>query len=126
VAELDGPAVVRSGATLWHGLMLHNLTGQDLQVQTNGHITPAIVDPETGETVGGYSGGQLLPLIVFPVASGQTGRIPLLIGTDSYTPRLGYAIPPGAWGVQATLTLRSGPGDPAGKRTPILPLSITS
>jgi hypothetical protein len=125
-AELDGPAVVRSGATLRHGLMLRNLTGQELRVETNGHLTATIVDPETGETVGGYSGGQRLPLIVFPVAPGQAGRIPLLIGTDSFMPRLGYAVPAGEWGVQATLTLRSGPGDSARKRTPILPLTITA
>ena len=126
VAELDGPAVVRSGATLRHGLLLRNLTGRELRVETNGHLTATIVDSETGETVGGYSGGQLLPLIVFPVAPGQTGSIPLLIGTDSFTPRLGYTVPAGEWGVQATLTLRSGPGDSPRRRTPILPLTITA
>ncbi len=126
VAELDGQAVVRSGATLQHGLLLHNRTRQELQVQTNGHLTATIVDAETGEAVGGYSGPQRLPLIVFPVAPGQTKRIPLLIGTDSFTPRLGYAVPAGEWGVQATLSVRSGPGDSARKHTPILPLTITA
>ena len=126
VAELDGAAVVKSGATLQHGLLLHNRTSQELRVETNGHLTPTVVDPETGEAVGGYSGGQLLPLIVFPVPAGQTKRIPLLIGTDSFTPRLGYAVPAREWGVQATLTLRSGPGDSTRKRTPILPLTITA
>jgi hypothetical protein len=90
VAELDGPAVVRSGATLRHGLLLRNLTGQELRVQTNGQVTATVVDPTTGETVGGFSGPQRLPLIGFPVAPGQTERIPLLIGTDSSAPRLGY------------------------------------
>jgi len=126
VAELDGPAVVKSGATLRHGLLVRNRTRQELRVETNGHLTATIVDPETGDAVGGYSGGQRMPLIVFPVAPGQTGRIPLLIGTDSFTPRLGYAVPAGEWGVQATLTLRSGPGDSARKRTPILPFTITA
>jgi hypothetical protein len=42
---------------------------------------------------GGFSGFQTLPLVVFRVAPGQTGRVPLLIGTASFTPRLGYAVP---------------------------------
>jgi len=126
VAELDGPAVVRSGTTLRHGLLLRNLTGQNLKVETNGQVTATVVDTATGEAVGGFSGPQLLPLIVFRVAPGQTERIPLLIGTDSAVPRLGYTVPAGEWGLQATLTLGSGRGASSRKRTPILPLSITA
>jgi hypothetical protein len=33
----------------------------------------------------------------------QTGRVSLLIGTASFRPQLGYALPPGDWGVQALL-----------------------
>ena len=109
-AGLDGPAVVRSGATLWHGLLLHNLTGHELQIATNGQLTGAIIDPRTGEVVGGSSGFQTLLLIIFRVPPRQASRITLLIGTASVTPRLGYTIPAGNWGIQATLTL--GP-DPA-------------
>jgi hypothetical protein len=126
VAELDGPAVVRSGATLRHGLLLRNLTGQELRVETNGQVTGTVVDPETGETVGGFSGPQHLPLIVFRVTPGQAERIPMLIGTDSITPSLGYTVPAGQWGVQATLTLGSGHGGASRKRTPIMPLTITA
>lgn len=125
-AELDGPATVRSGDTLTHGLLVTNLTGQELQIATNGHLTATVVDPETGETVGGFSGPQLLPLIVFRVAPGQTGRIPLLIGTDSTMPQLGYTIPAGNWGLQVTLTLGTHPRDSPRRGTPILPLTITA
>jgi hypothetical protein len=126
-AELDGPAVVRSGETLRHGLLLSNLTGQEIQVDTNGQVTAAVVDLDSGEEVGGFSGAQRLPLIVFRVAPKQTERIPLLIGTDSFTPRLGYTVPAGQWGVQASLVLRSGSGDsPSWRRTPVLPLAITA
>ena len=131
-AELDGPAVVRSGSTLHHGLLLTNRTAQELQIMTNGRITATVVDPETSQRVGGFSGAQTLPGISFRVRPGQTERIPLLIGTDSFTPRLGYTVPPGQWGVQATLKLGSGgpgePGDPGarGRRTPVLPLTITA
>jgi hypothetical protein len=125
-AELDGPAIVRSGDALTHGLLLINHTGEDLQIATNGHVTADVVDPETGETVGGFSGPQRLPLIRFRVAPGQTERIPLLIGTDSVMPELGYAIPAGDWGLQVTLKLGPQPGDSSRRPTPILPLTITA
>jgi hypothetical protein len=124
-AELDGPAVVRSGHTLRHGLLVRNLTTRDLQIATNGQVTGVVVDPQTGEVVGGYTGAQRVPLIVFQVTSGQEERIPLLIGTASFTPRLGYAIPAGEWGIQATLTLGPDPRESHRGRTPILPLTIT-
>jgi hypothetical protein len=126
VAELAGPAVVSSGHTLQHGLLLRNLTGRDLQIATNGQVTAVVVDPGTGEVVGGFAGFQILPLIIFRVAPGQTGRVPLLIGTASCTPRLGYTIPPGDWGIQVTLTLGPHPRDSPRRRTPVLPLTVTA
>ena len=125
-AELGGPAVVRSGHTLRHGLLLRNRTGGELQIATNGHVTACIVDAQTGEEVGGFSGAQTLPLIMFRIAPGGTERIPLLIGTASFTARLGYAVPPGNWGLQATLDLASGPEERIPRRTPVLPLTITA
>jgi hypothetical protein len=122
-AELDGPAVVRSGHTLRHGLLVSNLTSEALEIPTNGSIRAVVVDPGTGEVVGGYSGAYTLMLMMFTVAPGQTERIPLLIATESFTPRLGYAIPPGDWGVQATV--RVGSPRNAGGRTPVLPLTVT-
>ena len=124
--ELDGPAVVRSGHTLRHSLLVRNLSGRDLQIATNGQVTAVVVDPQTGEVVGGFSGAQALPLVIFRVAAGATEPIPLLIGTASYTPRLGYVVPAGEWGIQATLTLGPHPRDSPHRRTPILPLTITA
>ena len=126
VAELDGPAVVSSGHTLRHGLLLRNLTSRDLQIATNGNVTAVVVDPQTGEVSRRVSGFQSSPLIVFRVAPGQTERVPLLIGTASLTPRLGYAVPAGDWGIQATLTLGPDPRDSPRRRTPVLPLTITA
>jgi hypothetical protein len=133
VAELDGPAVVRSGQTLRHGLLLGNLIDRELQIATNGLVTAEVVDPRTGEVVGGWFGAQRAALVYFRVAPGETSRIPLLIGTASHTPRLGYMIPPGDWGIQATLKLgvRSPrPPEPAwqpleNRRTPVLSLTVT-
>jgi hypothetical protein len=124
--ELDGPAVVRSGHTSRHSLLVRNLSGRELQIATNGQVTAVVVDPQTGEVVGGFSGAQALPLVIFRVAAGATEPIPLLIDTASYTPRLGYVVPAGEWGIQATLTLGLHPRDSPSRRTPILPLSITA
>ena len=124
--ELDGPAVVRSGHTVRHSLLVRNLSGRELQIATNGQVTAAVVDPQTGEVVGGFSGWQTAPLVIFRVAAGATGPIPLLIDTASYTPRLGYVVPAGEWGIQATLTLGPDPRDSPRRRTPILPLTITA
>jgi hypothetical protein len=125
-AGLEGPAVVGSGQNLPHGLLLRDRTGRELQIATNGQVTATVVDPHTGEVVGGFSGLQNRTLIMFKLAPGQTGRIPLLIGTASCTPRLGYAIPPGNWGIYATLTLGSPLRDSSRRRTPVLPLTITA
>jgi hypothetical protein len=118
--------VVSSGHTLWHGLLLRNLTGRDLQIATNGQVTAVVVDPHTGEVVGGFAGFQPLRLIIFRVPPEQTGRVPLLIGTASRTHRLGYTIPPGDRAIQATLTLGPHPRHSLRRRTPILPLTITA
>ena len=123
-AELDGPATVRSGHTAFHGLLVRNLTGQELQIAANGHLTASVVDPSTGEVVGGFAGAQATPLIVHRVAGGVVERIPLLIGTASFVSRLGYVVPPGFWGIQTVLALGPDPGDSQHKRTPVLPLRI--
>lgn len=118
-AQLDGLAIVRSGHTLRHALLLRNLTGRDLQLATNGQVTAVIVDPEGGEVLGGFAGAQPLPLITYQITPGEQARVPLLIGTASFTPRLGYTVPAGEWGIQATLTLGSDPRSSPRRRTPV-------
>jgi hypothetical protein len=122
--ELDGPAVVRSGDALRHGLLVHNRSSDEIQVATNGVVTAFVVDPESEQVVGGFAGPQILPLVMFRVAPGATERIPLLIGTESFVPDLGYMVPAGRWGIEATLTLGRGPDSPR-RRTPVLPLTVT-
>ena len=85
-AELDGPAVVRAGHTLRHGLQVGNLTDQELTIATNGEVTAVAIDPRTGQTVGGFAGFQTLAGVFFRVAARTTERIPMLIGTASFTP----------------------------------------
>ena len=125
-AELDGPAAVRSGHTLRHGLLVGNLTRQELTIATNGQVTVVVVDPRTGQAVGGYAGFQTLAGIFFRVAAGATERIPLLIGTASFTPELGYILPPGSWGIQVPLDLAPDILTRHRRLTPVLPLTITA
>jgi hypothetical protein len=67
-----------------------------------------------------------MPLIMFRVAPGNTERIPLLIGTASFRPDLGYTVPPGSWGIQVPLDLEWDPYTRERRRTPVLPLTITT
>lgn len=128
--DLDGPAVVRSGHTLHHGLLVRDRSGDGLAIATNGRVTAVVVDPATGDVVGGFAGAQTLPGVVFRVPPAGTERIPLLIGTASATEGLGYAVPPGHWGVATTLSLIPAGEPPHSRerirrRTPVLPLTVT-
>jgi hypothetical protein len=123
-AGLDGPAVVRSGHMLGHGILLSNLSSGEIRVATNGQVTAVVVDPQTEQVIGGSTLPQLLIGVEFLVAAGETKKIPLLIGTESFVPALGYTVPAGRWGVEATLTLGRAPDSPR-RRTPVLPLTIT-
>ena len=123
--ELDGPAVVRSGQMLQHGILLHNLSSDEMRLATNGQVTAVIVDPQTEQVIGGSTLPQLLIGVEFLVPAGETKRIPLLIGTESFVPDLGYVVPAGRWGLETTLTLGRNPDSPV-RRTPVLPLTITA
>lgn len=118
---LSGPLSLRTGQTTTHALILTNLTNHDVSVHTNGHLTASVVD-DTGSAVGGYTGAQHLPLVIFTAKPSESVRIPVLIGTASYSPALGYAIPPGIWHLTAPMTLSDG----RHRITPALELTITN
>jgi hypothetical protein len=117
---LESPLVLGSGQTTTHGLLLTNLGEHDISVHTNGQLTATIVD-EAGAAVGGYAGIQTLPLVVFTAAPAETVRIPVLVGTASFSPELGYAVPAGSWHLTALMKLADG----RHLLTPALPLTIT-
>jgi hypothetical protein len=88
--QLDGPATVRSGQTLHHGLLVGNLTGWELTIATNGQVTaPRWLTRRPGSS----SAASLAPRPLLASTStwfrGATERIPLLIGTASVVPDLG-------------------------------------
>jgi hypothetical protein len=112
---------IRSGHYTKCDLEVHNVGADEIVVHTNGMVTANVVDPETGERVGGYEGAQVLPLVRFTAAAGQTVRIPLLIGTACAVSRLGYATPPGEWALEIVLDF----GQALGRYTsPRLPLTV--
>ena len=119
--ELDAPIVVASGHHIHGALRIHNLSTDPIVIETNGAVTAQVVDPRTAETVGGYTGYQTAPLVRFVVDPGGTTVVPMLVGTGSRSPELGYAIPAGEWAVRVDLTLEDG----RRVRAPMLPITIT-
>jgi hypothetical protein len=117
---LETPLTLRSGQTTAHAVLLTNLSDNDIRVHTNGHLTADIVN-DTGTTVGGYTGAQHLPLVIFTALPSDTVRIPVLVGTASYSPELGYAIPAGTWHLTAPMNL----GDGRQLLTPALEFTVT-
>ena len=117
---LAAPLAIGTGQTATHDLLFTNLSDQDIRVRTNGNLTATIVD-DTGTAVGGYTGAQHLPLMIFAAAPSETVRIPVLVGTASYSPELGYAVPPGTWHLTAPMDLDDG----RHLVTPALELTIT-
>jgi hypothetical protein len=134
------PVLVPSGYTARSMLSIHNATSDPFTVVTYGHLTAVIFDPRTGRGVGGSAQRYVTarvsdpdtgldapantssaPIVPFPVAPGSTGLIPVLVGTSSGLPELGYAIPAGEWAVQMTLELEDG----RYLRTPMLPITVT-
>jgi hypothetical protein len=102
--ELTNDLVIRSGAHLRTMIRVRNDSAVDLAANTNGQINAAVVHPDTGQRVGCYEGAQSMPFVRFDVPPGGTGEIPLLIGTASTKPELGWAVPPGPWAVRLVLS----------------------
>jgi hypothetical protein len=96
--------VIRSGAHLRTVVHVHNDSTVDIAANTNGQINATVVHPDTGQRVGCFEGGQLMPLTRFDVPPGAASDIPLLVGTASTRPELGWAVPPGPWAVRIVLS----------------------
>jgi hypothetical protein len=111
---------VRSGFDAISELQLRNLGSRELTIRTNGNLTARVLDPVSGEVVGGFVGAQPTPGVVFRLVAGETTSVPLLLGTTSFVRALGYAIPPGQWTFDAVLDL----GDSGRYVTPQLPFTV--
>ena len=118
--SVDEGLEVRSGEHLVGVLHVHNVGTQEIVVLTNGAVTAATVDPHTGSVVGGYEFTQHMPGIEFRVPPGGVVDTPLLVGTASTDPLLGYCVPPGWWAIEVSLNLR----DRGIFRTPLLHIKV--
>ena len=119
--RMDQPTEVRSGYSFQGTMYVRNLRSEELRVLTNGRVTGVVVDPSSGEVVGGFAGAQAMVGIQMSIAPGEERSIPLLVGTASRVPGLGYAVPPGLWAIEMDLTLVEG-----GRfRTRRFPLTVT-
>jgi hypothetical protein len=118
--SFDEPVVVRSGYSVNSSVRIHNHRDHQIVLRTNGVLTATILDPDSGEMVGTFSGMQHMPGVPFNVHPQSSTVVPLLIGTASIDPQLGYAVPPGEWALDAVLDVHG-----LGRyRTPPLPVTI--
>jgi hypothetical protein len=118
--RLSEPVLIRSGHDADATLLCTNTSDSEWVVETTGRLFASVLDPHTDEIVGGYAGADVLPLITFRVPRNATVPIPLLIGTASSAPRLGFALPPGEWAAEAVLDIEGQPS----RRTPPLPFAV--
>lgn len=113
--NLEGLTEVASGMDLQTGLRVENLADSVLNIYSSAvHGLPEsrIVRPEDGVIVGGYRGYVPRKMThdnrVIGVQSGGSELIPLVVGTASTTPQLGYAVPPGPWALVVFLAVIEG------------------
>lgn len=119
---LEAPLALRSGQATTHGLLLTNLSDHDISVHTNGQLIAKIINDADAVVGGPDTGGVwMCPGVTFTAAPSETVRIPLFVGTASYSPELGYAVPAGSWHLTVPMDLADG----RHLLTPALPLTIT-
>ena len=110
------PMEVGSGHDGRFELLVTDRGDAELGISTNGMITGLVVDPDTGEVVGGSRDPQIQPLISFTAAPGRSVTVPLLVGTASLRPTLGYAVPRGHWAVEVARQRAPGRPSPGDRR----------
>lgn len=112
------PLTVASGHTVHAPVWVTNQSSSLKVLSTNGSLQSRVVDSE-GTPVGCADGAQGLVGRDFPIEPGERVQVPVFIGTSSFDPALGYAVPPGSWALEVYLdapeVMASGP----------LPLTIT-
>jgi hypothetical protein len=92
----------RSGSHVRSQLTMRNQSTLELVA---GKLIPPIVDPTNGRVAGGYEGAVTMEMRRYQVPAGATKEVPILIGTASTRPELGYAVPPGPWAIRIHLQL---------------------
>ncbi|MGW6198233.1 hypothetical protein ACWF0M_18960 [Kribbella sp. NPDC055110] len=101
------PLSVRTG---WHAIrdvLVTNRTDRAEVLITNGQLSSAVID-SSGAVVGRFTGPHNARRVGFEIAPHETRTVPVLIGTASMVPDLGYAVPPGRWTLVAVLQTETG------------------
>jgi hypothetical protein len=113
------PLVVRAGEDLRTELQVTNHRPSPITISTGRSVFGRVLDPSTGEVVGGFSGAVATVARFFAIEPGVAVAVPLVVGTASHKASLGYSVPCGDWLVE--VVLRLGEGE---RRVPLLPLRI--
>ncbi|WP_329482578.1 hypothetical protein OG555_10240 [Kribbella sp. NBC_01484] len=90
------PLTVRTGWYKHQDVLVTNRTAHEQVLLTNGHLRSAVTD-NSGSVVGLHVGPHTLAGVGFAIEPHQSRPVPVLIGTASVVPDLGYAVPPGQW-----------------------------
>jgi hypothetical protein len=113
-AEPDGldveplsPLTVRTGRFTRQDVLVTNRAAHRQVLATAGDLQSAVTD-SSGSVVGRYVGPHTAKRVEFWIEPHQSRPVPVLIGTASMVPDLGYAVPPGQWGLVIELQTDSG------------------
>jgi len=98
---------VRTGRFVHEDVLVTNRAAHEQVLLTNGALTSAVTD-SSGSVVGRYVGPHTLARVGFPIDPHHSRPVPVLIGTASMVPDLGYAVPPGHWGLVVALQTDTG------------------
>lgn len=106
LARLDvepiSPLSVRTGRSARRDVLVTNRATHKQVLSTDGDLRSAVTDT-SGNIVGLDVGPSPLPLVGFSIEPHQSRPVPVWIGTASLVPDLGYAVPPGQWGLVIAL-----------------------
>ena len=109
---VDTPLTVASGHEVETDLTVHNRSAHPIRLWTSGTLIGMVVDPATGDCVGGVVRQPMISVTV-DIAPGEAATIPFRVTTDSLVADLGYAVPPGCRPPKpcscSTITARSRP-----------------
>jgi hypothetical protein len=101
------PLSVRTGQSTHEDVLVTNRTAHEQVLFTHGSLTSAVTD-SSGSIVGLYVGPLNARRVGFAIEPHQSRPVPVLIGTASMVPDLGYAVPPGQWRLVIVLRTDSG------------------
>jgi hypothetical protein len=105
--EALSPLSIRTGRSTHEDVLVTNRTAHEQVLLTHGALTSGVAD-RSGGIVGLYVGPINARRVGFAIESHQSRAVPVLIGTASMVPDLGYAVPPGQWGLVIALHTDSG------------------